>query len=206
MTDDGEHRLFRARKTICEMLFDRGYDVSEQDSNETFQEFKQKLSACDYQRGRMIILGIGRSDPTNRVLAYFSDETKKVGVKPIRELSDKMGEKGVNKAILVVQAPLSSFGRDAVAEVAPEKQIEVFLESELLINITRHELVPKHVPLSHLEKQTLLARYKVKDSQLPRIIQTDPVARYFGLSKGQVVKIIRPSETAGRYVTYRLVV
>ena len=38
------------------------------------------------------------------------------------------------------------------------RTIELFMEEELLVNITEHSLVPTHVPLSDQEKKDLLER------------------------------------------------
>jgi DNA-directed RNA polymerase I, II, and III subunit RPABC1 len=85
-------------------------------------------------------------------------------------------------------------------------RIELFEHREVMINITEHDLVPKHEPMAADDKRQLLEHYCVKDSQLPQMKVSDPVARYFGVDAGTVMKITRKSETAGRYVTYRLVV
>jgi len=116
-----------------------------------------------------------------------------------------MQEENIHRAVIIVQQGMTPSAKQSLVDMAPKYILEQFLESELLINITEHELVPEHVVMTPEEKQELLQRYKLKENQLMRIQVGDPVARYFGLKRGQVVKIIRSSETAGRYISYRLV-
>lgn len=115
-----------------------------------------------------------------------------------------MRSEGVSAAIMVLKVDITPFAKQAVQEMADSFRIEHFKEAELLVDITQHQLVPEHQVLTNNEKDELLKRYRLKELQLPRIQANDPVARYYGMKRGQVVKIIRPSETAGRYVTYRI--
>merc|ERR1712002_238014 len=210
MDDEQEtFKLWRIRKTIMQLCHDRGYLVTQEELEQSLDQFKEqfghKPSERHPARSDLIVLVAHNDDPTDQMFVFFPDEPK-VGVRTIKTYCTRMQEENIQRAIIVVQAGMSPPAKQALVDMAPKYILEQFLESELLINITEHELVPEHVVMTQEEKQELLVRYKLKDNMLMRIQCGDPVARYFGLKRGQVVKIIRSSETAGRYISYRLVV
>lgn len=129
-----------------------------------------------------------------------------MGIKPIRQYLEKMNEQGIYRAIIVYRQTMTPSASKVLVTMAPKYILEQFAEAELVVNITEHVLVPQHIVLEEEEKKELLEKYRLKETQLPRVLVSDPVARYFGMRRGQVVKIIRPSETAGRYITYRVAV
>lgn len=116
-----------------------------------------------------------------------------------------MNKVDVFRAILICDEQVTGKAKSVLASLE-KMHIETFKTSELIVDVTEHELVPKHEVLTPEQKRIVLSRYNLKDNQLPRILIDDVIARYFGLARGQVVKIVRASETAGCYVTYRIVV
>lgn len=205
--NEENRRLFRVRRTLLEMLRDRGYLVldDESDLELPFDTFVARFDAAGRLRESLAMLRQKPNQPEQQIYVFFPKEPK-VGVKPIREYCQRLEAERVIRAIIVVQQGLTPIAKQAVGEMQPRFQLELFNEAELLVNITRHQLVPRHEVLTAEQKRTLLKKYQLKETQLPRIQQSDPVARYFGMVKGQAVKITRDSETAGKYVTYRLVV
>uniref|UniRef100_A0A3P8SKT9 DNA-directed RNA polymerases I, II, and III subunit RPABC1 n=1 Tax=Amphiprion percula TaxID=161767 RepID=A0A3P8SKT9_AMPPE len=243
MDDEEEtYRLWKIRKTIMQLCHDRGYLVTQDELDQTLDEFKSqfgdKPSEGRPRRTDLTVLVAHNDDPTDQMFVFFPEEPK-VGIKTIKMYCQRMQEENITRAIIVVQMGMTPSAKQSLVDMAPKYILEQFLQQELLINITEHEvnnllstvltsvfqneptmtvkflslmrlsldfqLVPEHIVMTKEEVTELLARYKLKESQLPRIQAGDPVARYFGLKRGQVVKIIRPSETAGRYITYRLV-
>ena len=99
-----------------------------------------------------------------------------------------MREANVLRAIIVVKGAMTPFARSAVKEMMIRGyRMEYFKDAELLVDITEHKLVPEHSILTAREKDELLQRYRLKPSQLPRIMMMDPIARYYGLKKDQVI-------------------
>ena len=197
-------RLFYIRRTSLNMLKARGYAIGGE-ADGSLEDFKSKFGD-NPDRKKLTIFRHKKDDPTDQIFVFFASE-QKLGITTVKEFVSKMKKDSVRNAILVVPGIVSGFARTAINEISSSFQMHItyFQESELLVDITEHMLVPEHIKLSQSEKKELLNRYKLKDSQLPRIQVTDPVAKYYGLERGEVVKICRTSETAGRYITYRLV-
>ncbi|KAJ5682634.1 DNA-directed RNA polymerase I II and III subunit RPABC1 [Penicillium macrosclerotiorum] len=218
-------RLWRTWRTVYEMLSDRGYEVSDEELQISLEEFKQKYAdAMGYpDRTKMKIQARptelmkekytalpSKSNPNPQpdcgtIYVDFCAVETSLGAKHVREFNHIVDESNFHSGIFITQIPMSSAAVRMLNSL-PGRFCEHFQEQDLLVNITRHELVPKHVLLSPEEKARLLERYRLKESQLPRMQVMDPVARYLGLRRGQVVKIIRKSETAGRYASYRWVI
>lgn len=74
------------------------------------------------------------------------------------------------------------------------------------IDVFEHVLVPEHILLSPEEITNLLKKFNVNLNQLPKISVKDPAVKALNAKQGDVVKILRKSETAGISEFYRLVI
>lgn len=193
-------KMFKIRRNLIKMLEDRGYTEHEEQT-ENFDVFKDNFKTRDQ-------LNIIAKNPDSKafITAEFSND-EKVGLKHIEEFGSRLKKHDVINGILVISGVATNLCKQGISEIAETGIfIEIFEERELIVNITEHELVPKHIILNPQEKHELLSKYKLKENQLPKILLVDPVSKYLGLKRAQVVKIIRPSETAGKYITYRIAI
>lgn len=200
-------RMWRTRRTVLQMCRDRGYAVTDAECSQTLDEFKTQFGSnpANKEPARSELNFVVPQPTEEHQLGVFFPDSSKIGISDVREIYKTMSDQSLTRALVIVKGSMTPSAKKALTEEHHEISIQAFMENELVVNITQHEMVPKHEPMTTAEKKELLKRYKLTENQLPRIKLSDPVAKYYGLRRGQVVRIMRPSPTAGRYVTYRLV-
>ncbi len=140
--------------------------------------------------------------PKERLIIYCVPSQGTVGVQYINQLAKIMKEEELEKAVVVTSGRYTQ----AAKTNARKKGIELIPRIFPAFNIFTHELVPLHEILPPEEREKLLATYHVEPYQLPKIKTSDPAVKAIGARAGDIVRIIRKSETAGKYVAFRYVV
>mmetsp|Transcript_11484 Transcript_11484/g.11474 ORF Transcript_11484/g.11474 Transcript_11484/m.11474 type:complete len:102 (+) Transcript_11484:208-513(+) len=100
-------------------------------------------------------------EESQKLAVYFPD-VEKLNKEILSKIAKKMIDINVMNAI-IIQKNATNIAKKELEEFKP-LEIELFLQEELMVNITEHELVPEHTVLTDKEKQELLRKYRVKDS------------------------------------------
>jgi len=95
--------------------------------------------------------------------------------------------------------------KKVVKQIANDyKNAEYWFEKEMLIEFPGVEYVPEHKIITGEERAELLEKFNEND--LAYILLADMGTRYYGGKVGDILKIIRPSSTAGKSMFYRRVI
>ena len=172
-----------------EMLVDRNYDMKKYLKNKKLiQMTNEQIS----QNTRMIV----NNKAEQKVHVYFFNE--KMGVNEIKVLFGELKEDKVTHIIFITKNKLTSYAKKEMNKSGRNMEIEIFYNDEMLINVTKHVLVPKHELLT--EEETKLFFNKI-GKKIPHIKKTDKVCRYYNGKIDQIFRIYRKNEIYYRIVT-----
>ena len=185
---------------LKEMLNDRDEDITkiENMTEEELLSFYTNSSIFDID--------------VNDKLKIIYNMASKIKIQDIRKFIniDEENEKNdLDKTIIFIsKEKLTTNNFKSFNEYKNKVNLQFFYIKELLFNIYRHELVPKHDVISSNEEiKKIMDKYLMKNKfQFPLILHTDPVCKYLNIKSNSLVKITRPSPTSGEYILYRYVV
>ncbi|RNF26150.1 DNA-directed RNA polymerase II [Trypanosoma conorhini] len=150
-----------------------------------------------------------------RSMLVFFSALPSLSMGELQEFREKALQKHAHCMIVVSAGKITPVVRRGARELSGRLRagtaeeimsIQLFEEDELAFNIARHDTVPSHVALSPEQAQDFLQRRQISLSQLPRILNEDPMVAYLGLVRGSIVKIQRDTKESGPYEMYRQVI
>lgn len=189
----GEEICERILNTTVEMLGDRGYTVST-----TLAEMKQNIAS-----GAPTAQGV--NDDGDECF-LFVDKEERTGVKTVRTL---MEERPRGRFVVVsADGPTPFTRREFTRREGTDGPLRVqfFRAKELVHNVTRHAIVPKHEAVPATEVEGIKRQFCILDGQWPIILTTDPVVRWYAWAPDTIVRIHRRGLTQDKHTFYRRVV
>jgi len=140
---------------------DRGYKKHE-NANFKYDEFIAQLNKDESMNG--IFSKPDPANPKKSIKTYYEYiPGAKLNVENVSHFFEVINKsKEISSGIILFSGKLTPQAKVKFQEINSQISIEIFSLSELVINITEHKLVPKHILLKPEEKQELLKNIKLK--------------------------------------------
>jgi DNA-directed RNA polymerase subunit H (RpoH/RPB5) len=138
----------------------------------------------------------------DKVLIYISNRSR-ISEKDIDTIIELTQKNGGDLSIVVVPIPPSATILTSLRQKSDK--IQLFHVGQLQFDITTHRKVPSHRILNAEERDAFMEKFHILDpsTQMPMIDSQDMMAKWIGAKPGDIVEIMRKSETAGSTPYYR---
>ena len=206
-------KLFEIKKNQLKMVQRRGYEISKEESllSYTFEQFLDAyvpFAEKENKSLREVFSTTYKNPEQKKLVVYFAEPSKKqLGVEVFGDFLKEMNDQKSNNGIIITGSALTPATKKEISKL-PSNNIYTFMEDEMTYDPTEHFLVPKHRALSVEEQRNFLNKNDISIDQLPTILTTDMISRYYGFQTGQVIEIKRTNlyDTIVQYSTsYRVV-
>jgi DNA-directed RNA polymerase subunit H len=210
--------IYRSRLTLLDILEKRNYDVA----------MYRKFSPAEAAAAATALPGLSFT-VYKKADAQQDDEKHECQVRYINNMTrpkletffDDIPEERTEytEVIVMQQAPIAD-AHHAIAlkqymkmkdlptgeKVRAKLRVSFFCMDMIVVNPTSHVLVPKHEIVPESEHKGLMASmYITTKSKFPEIkFHIDPITRCIGAVPGDIIKITRPSASAGVAIIYRV--
>jgi DNA-directed RNA polymerase subunit H len=205
--------LYRSRRTLLEHLDEQGYDTA------PYMKFSHKEIMEMVKAGPMtgappaLQMDLVSKDGLQKCMVVTTLGKIKQKLNPftskIVDPEETSFDPVTTELIIITLEPIApNFHAMAYHFWSNKKtRVRYFQAKAIINNPLKHILVPPHEKVPKEEETALLKQLYAKKSQFPLIrFHEDPIARMLGLLPGDIVKITRPSPTAGVYIFHRVCV
>lgn len=158
---------------IREMMKDRGYMV--------WEDVDPVVSICSRHNEKIMI---------------YTSKTEKFNIEGVKYAVYQLQQHRLKHAIIIYQNIITSSAKKAI-EHLQDYVLEMFEKKELQFNPTRHRLFCPHIRVDKNSDEVP----KDQIVNLPVLLRTDVVAKYFHFHRGEIIRIQRHNGS----IAYRVV-
>ena len=199
--------IYRSRMNLLDILADRGYIVDK------YRKFSPVEATAAVTSFPSLSFKVSKEDEKYVCDVRYANITRQKLDKYFDDIEDENSE---NTEVIVMMIVPVADAHHMVAlkqymnlkESGEKRKLRVsfFSVDTIVVNPLKHVLVPKHEILPQDQHKSLMdSMYITSKTKFPEIkFHIDPIARCIGAVPGDIVKITRPSSSAGESIIYRV--